>query len=182
MTSLLVVPHRDGLAGYEAALATGWSPINVRDVSAEQLAALRKDRDAFLDSLSRQGGTIDLGDGRIVPKLPIRPFWIWDGEFCGVIGLRFQPGTEELPPHVSGHIGFAVVPWKRGRGYATRALAEILPVAREVGLRRVLLTCDHDNKGSRRVIEANGGILSGEVLVATPEERRKLLFWVQIEP
>jgi predicted acetyltransferase len=179
MKSRLVTPNRDGLAGYEAALATGWSPNNVRDVSAEQLAALRADREAFLDSLVRQGGTIDLGDGRVVPKLPFHPFWIWDGAFCGVIGLRFQPGTDALPPHVLGHIGFAVVPWKRRRGYARQALADVLPVAREVGLRRVLLTCDHDNAASRGVIEANGGVLSGEEPAETPEGKRKLLFWIE---
>jgi predicted acetyltransferase len=41
---------------------------------------------------------------------------MWDGEFCGSIGLRWLPGTEELPPHCLGHIGYAVVPWKRRLG------------------------------------------------------------------
>ena len=39
MTVRLVPPHREDLAGYEAALATSWSPNNLGDVSAEQLAA-----------------------------------------------------------------------------------------------------------------------------------------------
>ena len=56
---------------------------------------------------------------------------MWDGEFCGSIGFRWQPGTSTLPPYVLGHIGYAVVPWKRGRGYATQALALLLPEARK---------------------------------------------------
>jgi predicted acetyltransferase len=84
---------------------------------------------------------------------------MWDGEFCGVIGFRWQPGTTDLPPYCLGHIGFAVVPWKRGRGYATRALALLLPDAATEGLEYVELTTDVSNAASQAVIRANGGEL-----------------------
>jgi predicted acetyltransferase len=58
---------------------------------------------------------------------------------------------------VLGHIGYAVVRWKRGRGYATQALREILLEAKAVGLGRVEITTDPDNTASQRVIERNGG-------------------------
>jgi predicted acetyltransferase len=45
---------------------------------------------------------------------------MWDGDFAGAINLRWQPGTAELPPHCLGHIGYGVVPWKRGRCEAFR--------------------------------------------------------------
>ncbi len=80
-------------------------------------------------------------------------------EFCGSIGLRWANGTEDLPPHVLGHIGYAVVPWKRGRGYAIQALKSILPEARALGLRWVTLTTDADNLVSQRVIANAGGVL-----------------------
>jgi predicted acetyltransferase len=83
--------------------------------------------------------------------------WMWDGEFCGSIGFRWQPGTTELPPYCLGHIGYSVVPWKRQRGYATRALELLLPQARDEGLAYVELTTQVDNFASQRVIEANGG-------------------------
>lgn len=162
ITVRLVAPSLDRLPDYVAALQTGWSPNNERDVSGEQLALYRREPGALLHELTRQDGTITLGDGQVVPRLPSRVFWLDDdGAFCGQIGLRWQPGSEGLPPYVSGHVGYAVVPWQRRRGHATRALALILPVAREAGLHRVVVTCFDDNEASRRVILANGGTLVG---------------------
>jgi predicted acetyltransferase len=62
-----------------------------------------------------------LDDGRIVPMLPFRLFWICDGEFCGSIDLRFVHGSEALPPYVTGDVDYAVVPWNHRKGYTTRA-------------------------------------------------------------
>ena len=67
-----------------------------------------------------------------------------------------------MPPYVLGHIGYSVVPWKRGRGHATRALGLLLPDARAEGLAYVELTVQPENRSSRHVIEANGGVLIEE--------------------
>ena len=61
-------------------------------------------------------------DGSTVARLPSIVRWIWDGNLSGAIGFRWQAGTAEFPPYVLGHIGFSVVPWKRGNGYAKQAL------------------------------------------------------------
>jgi predicted acetyltransferase len=175
----LRLPCRELLPQYEAALTAGWSPDTERDVSAEQLATLRRDPAEFLADLTRQDGPIATGAG-VVPRLPGRIFWLDDGEFCGVINLRYMPGSEVLPDYVSGHIGYAVVPWKRRRGYATRALALMLPVARDVGLGHVEITCDEDNDASRRVIARNGGVLTGRR--ATPGGKVRLMFRINLAP
>jgi len=154
----LIVPAPHALAGYEAALRQGWSANTTRDVSGEELARLTADPAAFLDSMRNPTAPITLPDGTQVPRLPGCIRWMWDGEFCGAINFRHQPGSETLPPHVSGHLGYSVVPWKQRHGYATRALRLMLPIAAAAGLAWVDLTCDADNIASRRVSEANGGV------------------------
>lgn len=163
----LVWPSREYLPSYVAALHRGWSPDNVRGQVAaqEELERIAADADAFLASLvdkEATGNPVTLPDGTTVPRLPGYRRWLWDGEFCGSIGLRWQRGTEALPAYCLGHIGYAVVPWKQGRGYATRALREVLREAKAVGLRYVEITTDPDNVPSQRVIEANGGVLVEE--------------------
>ena len=158
----LVVPALSLLDGYVDALNRGWSPDNIRLEAAarEHLALIAKDAAAFLartDDREAKGGDITLPDGSTVPRLPGFVRWMWDGQFCGQIGFRWQPGTEALPPHCLGHIGYAVVPWKRGKGYATRALALMLAEARREGLAYVELTTDPDNLASQKVITTNGG-------------------------
>jgi len=160
----LVRPERAYLASYVAALERGWSADSARGVPAarEELERIRLDAEAFLASLEdRQaiGPPITLPDGSQVARIPGFRRWMWDGEFCGSIGLRWQPGTTDLPRYCLGHIGYAVVPWKQGRGYATAALRLLLPQARAVGLPFVEITTDPDNLASRRVIEAAGGVL-----------------------
>jgi predicted acetyltransferase len=51
-------------------------------------------------------------------------------------------------------------------------------VAREVGLARVLVTCDEDNAASQKVILANGGVAAGTQRPVRPDQPTKLLFWL----
>ena len=160
----LVRPGPEHLTSYIAALEREWSADNERGVEAadEELRRIRADAAAFLASMEDRDGKgtpITLPDGSRARRLPGFRRWMWDGEFCGSIGLRWQPGTPALPPYCLGHVGYAVVAWKQGRGYAKSALRLMLPEARAVGLPFVEITTDPDNIASQRVIEANGGIL-----------------------
>jgi predicted acetyltransferase len=175
----LAPPSLDMLPQYTTALERGWSPNNLRDVSGVQLAAIRDDPETFLRDLVDVNVAEVLPDGRKVPRLPFHAFWLWDGAFCGSASLRFQRGTDELPPYVSGHIGYAVVPWKRGRGYASRTLMLLLPIAREEGLRRVMLTCESDNEASKRIILKCGGRLAGEGPSPHATGKTQLTFWIE---
>ena len=161
----LVRPDELHLPGYVDALTRDWSPDNERGSAAavDQLARIGADRSAFLaglDDREAKGPPIKLPDGSTVDRLPGFQCWMWDGEFAGSIGFRWRPGTTDLPPYCLGHIGYGVVPWKRRQGYATRALALVLPLARQEGLAFVEITTDIDNVASQRVILANGGVLA----------------------
>jgi predicted acetyltransferase len=160
----LVWPSTEFLPSYVAALQRGWSADNIRGMEAaeEELASIARDQAAFLRSMVDReavGAPVTLPDGSTVARLPGYRRWIWDGEFCGSIGFRWQHGSTDLPPHCLGHIGYAVVPWKQRRGYATLALRQLLPDVCAEGLAFVEITTDPDNVASRRVIEANGGVL-----------------------
>ena len=158
----LVSPSLAHLPSYRDAVVRGWSPSSEPGGPERVTRGLSSDPAAFLASLDdrqAQGAPITLPDGSTVPRLPGFEMWMWDGAFCGRIQLRWQPGTTELPPTCLGHVGYSVVPWRRNRGYATTALRQLLPMAREVGLPWVELTTDVDNVASQRVILANGGSL-----------------------
>ncbi|KQP14054.1 acetyltransferase [Pseudorhodoferax sp. Leaf267] len=160
----LVVPADPYLPSYTAALRRGWSPNNERGLAAslEELDQIAANPPAFLASLDdreARGGPVKMPDGSMVPRLPGFRRWMWDGEFAGSIGLRWQNGTAALPPYCLGHIGYSVVEWKQRRGYATAALLLILEDARAMKLPYVEITTDPDNLPSQKVILAAGGNL-----------------------
>jgi predicted acetyltransferase len=162
----LVTPGLGHLPSYLDALRRGFSPDNVRGSAAanEEIEAIAADPAAFvtrMDDVEAKGKPIAMPDGTIRPRLPGFRRWMWDGEFCGSIGARWLPGTEELPEHVLGPVGYVVCEWKRGRGFATEALRQLLPLIRAFGLRHVDLTTDPDNIASQKVITANGGAMIG---------------------
>lgn len=93
--------------------------------------------------------------------VPCSFYWIVDdedpGTYLGSLSIRHRLTPFLL--EVGGHIGYSVRPSARRRGVATAALRAALPEAAALGIAEVLVTCDTDNIGSARVIEAGGGVL-----------------------
>ena len=120
----LVWPSLEHLPSYLAALEHGWSPDNLRPEAAQEaIAAIQRDPAKFIaHQVDREAnaGPVTLPNGNVVPRLPGYHRWMWDGEFCGSIGFRWQPGTAELPPYCLGHIGYAVVPRHSANFWRTR--------------------------------------------------------------
>ena len=78
-----------------------------------------------------------------------------DGTLVGRISIRHE--LNEWLATYGGHIGYAVLPSMRRRGYATAILRQGLVVARALGIDDVLVTCDVENRASAGVIEGCGG-------------------------
>ncbi len=178
-------PTRELLPDYSDALQRGWSPDNIRPETAlKQLAAIENDPDAFIASLEdreAKGPPVKLPDGSTINRLPSFRRWIWKDGFAGTVGLRWQPGTDDLPPMIHGHIGYAVVPWRRREGLATEGLREMLSEARAVGLTRVDLTTDQENTASIGVIEKLGGVrVTHAERPAAAGEGSELLYRIRI--
>ena len=90
-------------------------------------------------------------------------FWITDGDPEQVIGfLAVRHALNDFLLELGGHIGFSVRPARRGEGHANRALALGVERAAELGIERVLVTCDLDNEPSRRTIVRNGGVFEDD--------------------
>jgi len=88
-------------------------------------------------------------------------YWITDGdgadeEVVGFLALRHTLTAWLLEE--GGHIGYSVRPSRRGQGHASAALGLAVRRSAELGLDRVLLTCDEPNIASARTIEGNGGV------------------------
>jgi predicted acetyltransferase len=128
------------------------------------------DPDGFADYV-RQLRADSLEDTpRPAGYVPSTTWWLVDdGGYLGRIAVRHRLTPFLL--EVGGHIGYDVRPSARRRGHATAMLRAVLPHARSLGIDRALVTCDDDNIGSRKVIEAGGGIFEDQRGV-------KLRYWV----
>ncbi|MDY0394384.1 GNAT family N-acetyltransferase [Virgibacillus halophilus] len=107
--------------------------------------------EAYLDALSIR----ENGNGKWLPSTNY--FLVDEHErVLAMVDIR-----HELNDHLynaGGHIGYSVRPCERRKGYATRILAEALMKCKELGIHKVLVTCDADNIGSAKTILHNGGV------------------------
>src|SRR5690554_6629297 len=95
-TVKLIEPSIALIEPYKAVLTKGWSPNTIRaEAATEELRAIENDPAAFIASLTdleAKGLPILMPDGSLAERLPGFVRWIWDGEFCGVVGFRWKPG------------------------------------------------------------------------------------------
>jgi predicted acetyltransferase len=126
----------------------------------------------YLDLLERQrAGAPDLPPPMLAATFLVAEV---DGELVGRSSIRHE--LNDFLRHEGGHIGFAVRPAHRRRGYATEILRQSLLVARSAGIDRVLVTCEADNAGSAAVIERCGGELENVVVNSAGRPMRR--YWI----
>ncbi len=91
-------------------------------------------------------------------KVPQTIYWLYaDGKPVGMGKLRHAL-TEALRKG-GGHIGYAIAPEERNRGYGKLLLRGMLREARKKGIERVLVTVHNDNEASIRVAMGCGGVI-----------------------
>jgi len=113
-----------------------------------------EDFQAWLPAAIEAAEQTELVDGW---KVPQSYWWFYvNGNPVGMCKFRLFL-TEKLLES-GGHIGYAVRPSARGRGYGKMMLAAMLQKAREKGLERVLITTNRDNIASQHVALANGAV------------------------
>lgn len=79
-------------------------------------------------------------------------YWLVDTDkqyFIGEIAIRHR--LNDALAIRGGHIGYVIRCSEWGKGYGTRMLALALQRAKEMGLERVLITCDASNIASARL-------------------------------
>ncbi len=128
----------------------------------------------FVQHLKDDSRGINMKPGRV----PQTTYWIVDRDgYAGRVSIRHELNENLL--RIGGHIGYGIRPSKRGLGYGNKALELVLPKARALGLKRVLLTCDSTNVASKKIIEANGGIFENEV-IGEEGKPSKLRYWIEL--
>jgi predicted acetyltransferase len=96
------------------------------------------------------------------------------GRLVGRVSVRFA--LNDWLAREGGHIGYAVVPSCRRRGYATQILRLAIVLAHEAGVDPLLVVCDEHNLGSAAVIERCGGVFEG---AATSEDGTPIRrYWI----
>lgn len=113
--------------------------------------------DEWLEKVKNNDLGINLPDGYISNT----KYWLLDdSEYIGSFTLRHD--INENLMKWGGHIGYIILPSKRGKGYAFKGLQLVLKEAAKRGLRRVLITCNTENGTSFAVINKAKNMYGGE--------------------
>lgn len=100
-----------------------------------------------------------------------------DTKLIGVYSFKFELTDYLL--NFGGHIGYAIRPSERRKGYATQILKEGLLLAKNFGFDKVLCVCNEDNIASEKTIIKNGGVFDN-ILFDSEENINVKRFWITL--
>jgi len=147
------------------------------DRQEDELKKLDDNLQAYIKLLKNQEKGKDLPDGYV----PASVYWLVDGnKFIGRVSIRHK--LTELLRKQGGHIGYVIRPSERRKGYGIKILALALKKAKHLGFKKVLITCNEDNIGSKKIIEKNGGIFENKMRADLGDDygKIKLRYWINI--
>lgn len=109
-------------------------------------------RETIFEDYRRQEAGIGLKPG-IVPSVT---YWIRNGDrIIGVANLR--PKLNDALRDYGGHLGLVIRPGERGKGYGRAIHPQLMTLARGLGIRELLLTCEASNLAGLRILESLPG-------------------------
>jgi predicted acetyltransferase len=182
-SAILVRPNLEHLPAYIEALRAGLHPGDHLPKSSIEMQIIDADPLAFYARLVAPLPTIITTPTKEqVSSVPTDSFWLIEANrLLGVLNVRHR--LSSFLARYGGHIGYQTNPAVWGQGWGKYLLAQGLRHAREVhNLQQVLITCNDDNIGSSKVIEANGG----REFRVTPHPfvagKKLRLYWVATSP
>jgi len=109
--------------------------------------------------------------------VPAHTYFLIQGnkKIIGAINIRHC--LNDYLFNYGGHIGYGIRPSERKKGYASLMLSMALPIANQLGINKILITCDKNNIGSAKTIITNGGVLENEVLEDATITQR---YWIEV--
>lgn len=135
--------------------------------------ANHKDFDRWLLGMRNRHAGKDLPEGYVRENF----YLCYNGEkLIGVFSLKFE--LTEYLLNYGGHIGYAVRPSERQKGYGSLILKQGLSLAKQLGFGRILCVCDEDNVSSEKIIRKNGGVFDN-MLFDAEENVFVRRFWVE---
>ena len=129
--------------------------------------------DLMVENLDMYSRGMNLPEGFV----PSSTYWLInkDKRILGAIDIRHE--LNDFLRFRGGHIGYGIRPTERNKGYASQMLSLAVAVCKEIGMKKVLITCLKVNIASAKVIQQNGGILESE---AIDKEEVFQRYWIDL--
>lgn len=101
-----------------------------------------------------------------------------DNKIIGMSNIRYSVSEEQIKNGAT-HIGYAIRPTERQKGYNKIQLYLDLLESQKLGEEHILLDCTINNIGSNKTIQALGGILS-ETKIDSYDNELTNYYWINV--